>query len=152
NPLGPSHTAVLGRLTAKNPLNALKVINKLGGYYIPAPSFSFCIPANPIPGALRLHAELNLYKIRTCRNIAGIKRELDPYAAPTDTTSGMPVIGAGGQLVLPGLARLRPTPYRYAVLIERAKQLVGLAQQIEASMLSAIEKADAERYSMLKAR
>jgi hypothetical protein len=54
------------------------------------PALQFCIPPNPILKALRLHAELNLYKLRTCRNIAGMKRQLDPYAAPTDTTSGMP--------------------------------------------------------------
>src|SRR5262249_31493172 len=101
---------------------------------------------------LRLHAELNLYKIRTCRNIAGMKRELDPYAAPTDTTTGLPVIGPGGQLALPGLATLRPTPYRYTTLVDRATQMVGLAQQIESAFLAVLEKADAERYSMLKAR
>ena len=103
------------------------------------PSLKFCIPPNPILKALRLHAELNLYKLRTCRNIAGMKRQLDPYAAPTDTTSGLPAIGAGGQLVLPGIATLQPSLYRYPVLIERAKQLVQLAAQIEAAMLSALK-------------
>src|SRR4029077_990272 len=77
---------------------------------------------------------------------------LDPYAAPTDTTSGMPVIGAGGTLVLPGLATLPATPYKYSVLIERTKQLVSLAQQIEAQFFSSLVQGDAERYSMLKAR
>ena len=48
--------------------------------------------------------------------------------------------------------RLRPTPYRYAVLMERAKQLVTIAQQIEAAFLSALERRDAEAYSLLKAR
>lgn len=81
-----------------------------------------------------------------------MERQLEPYAAPTDTVSGLPFIGAGGQLVLPGLALLKPTPYRYPVLIDRAKQLVGLAQQIEAAFLATLEKADAERYGILKAR
>ena len=117
-----------------------------------APSFQFCIPPNPVLKALRLHAELNLYKLRTCRNIAGLKRQLDPYAAPTDTTSGLPAIGAGGQLVLPGIATLHPSLYRYPVLIERAKQLVQLAAQIEAAMLSALERRDAEAHTLLQAR
>ena len=56
--------------------------------YQPGLSFHFCIPPNPVLEALRLKAELNLYKIRTCRNIAGMERQLDPYAAPTDTVSG----------------------------------------------------------------
>jgi hypothetical protein len=116
------------------------------------PSFQFCIPPNPVIRALRLHAELNLYKLRNCRNIAGMKRQVDPYAAPTDTSSGMPAIGAGGQLVLPGAAALQPSLYRYPVLIERAKQLVQLAAQIEGAMLSALERRDAEAQSLLQAR
>ena len=116
------------------------------------PSLQFCIPPNPILKALRLHAELNLYKLRTCRNIAGLKRQLDPYAAPTDTTTGLPAIGAGGQLVLPGIATLHPSLYRYPVLIERAKQLVQLAAQIEAPMLSALLNRDAAAQTLLQAR
>jgi hypothetical protein len=152
NLLAPTHLEVLGQLTREAPLWGAKVIDKLSNPLVTAPLVTFCIPPNPVLDAMRLRAELNLYKLRTCRNIAGMERQLDPYAAPTDTTSGLPMIGAGGQLVLPGLAVLQPTPYRYSVLIERAKQLVGLAQQIEAALLSAIEKGDAERYSVLKAR
>ncbi|MDZ7961969.1 MAG: hypothetical protein RMY34_29540 [Aulosira sp. DedQUE10] len=120
--------------------------------WISPPSVQFCIPPNPVLDALRLRAELNLYKIRTCRNIAGIERQLDPYAAPTDTLSGLPQIGAGGQLVLPGIVTLPPTQYRYSVLIERTKQLVQLAAQVESAMLSSLEKRDAEYYNLLKAR
>jgi hypothetical protein len=43
------------------------------------------------------------------------------------------------------------TSYRFKVLLERSKQLVGIAQQIEAAYLSALEKADAENYNLLKA-
>jgi hypothetical protein len=120
--------------------------------FVPSVHFDFCIPPNPILNALRLHAELNLHKIRTCRNIAGMRRQLDPYAAPTDTVSGLPTIGAGGQLLLPGTTVVPPTPYRYTTVIERAKQLVQLAAQIEAGMLSTLEKRDAEAYTILKAR
>jgi hypothetical protein len=119
---------------------------------VPPPSLHFCIPENPMPPAFRLRAELNLYKLHNGLNIAGLERVLDPYAAPTDAVSGLPTIGAGGQLVLPGLISLPPTPYRYTALIERAKQLVGHAQQIEASMLSALEKRDVEFYNLIKAR
>lgn len=101
---------------------------------------------------MRLHAELNLYKLRTCRNIAGLKRQLDLYAAPTDTTTGLPASGAGGQLTLPGIATLQPSLYRYPVLIERAKQLVQLAAQIEGAMLSALERRDAVAETLLQAR
>jgi hypothetical protein len=77
---------------------SVKKAQKSSVSHIPAPSFSFCVPPNPILRALRLHAELNLFKIRSCRNIAGMQRQLDPYAAPTDTVTGLPSIGAGGSL------------------------------------------------------
>ena len=117
-----------------------------------SPSLSFCIPPNPIVKALRLHAELSLFKLRSCRNIAGLKRELNIYAAPTDATSGLPSIGGGGQLLLPGTVTVLPSLYRYPALIERAKQLVQLAAQMEASLLSAIEKADSEAQNLLQAK
>lgn len=147
-----SHLATLRKLAKNAPIEAAKILTKFSGYYIQPPSYQFCIPPNPVIEAYRLHAELNLYKLRTCRNIAGMKRELETYAAPTDTISGLPMIGVGGQLVLPGIPTPPPTQYRYAVLIERAKQLVQLATQIEASMLSSLEKRDAEYYNRLKAR
>jgi len=121
--------------------------------YLSTPLYAhFCIPPNPVLGALRLHTELNLYKLRHCRNIAGMLRQVEPYAAPTDAISGLPQIGVGGRLPLPGRAPLRPTQYRYAVLIERAKQLAQLAGQVEAGLLSALEKRDAEYYNLLRAR
>jgi hypothetical protein len=61
--------------------------------------------------ALRMHAELNLGKLRSCRNIAGLKREGSPYAVPTDSTNG-----AGGQLALTSAKQIRPTLYHYATL------------------------------------
>ncbi len=152
NVLAPSRTARLATVARRQPIRALRTLRRLTWQYVPNPSFAFCIPTNPVVKSKRLHAELNLYKLRTCRNIAGVERQLEPYAAPTDTVSGLPQIGAGGQLVLPALGALKPTPYRYPALIERAKQLVGLAQQIEAAMLSALEKGDAERYGLLRAR
>ncbi|QBQ55195.1 hypothetical protein [Nitrosococcus wardiae] len=115
-------------------------------------AFSYCISPNPIPRTLRLRAELNLHKLRTCRNITGMKRTLEPYAAPTDQISGLPQIGARGQLLLPGATTIVPTPYRFSFLIDRAKQILGVAQQMEAAMLAALEKRDAETYSRLKSK
>jgi len=121
-------------------------MNNYANSYFPSPPSSFCVPANQVLAALRTHAELNLYKLRHCRNIAGQERQLEPYAAPTATTSNLQMTGTSGTFALP------PTPYRYSALIERAKQLVQLAAQAEAAMLSALEKHDAEAYNLLKAR
>jgi Tc toxin complex TcA C-terminal TcB-binding domain len=121
----------------------------------PAPPFltiTTCVIPNPVLKALRLRAQLNLYKIRTCRSITGERRQVEPYAAATDMQTGMASIGAGGQLQLPGLVALAPTPYRFSVLVDRAKQLAQLAQQAETAMFEAIQMGDAERYSAFKAR
>ena len=132
------------------------VFDNLDGFEsLPAwnyPALTLCIPPNPILQSLRLHAELNLRKIRSCRNIAGLQRQVDPYAAPTDTFSGLPIVGPNGQIILPGTSTIRPTLYRYAVLIDRAKQLVQLAAQIEAALLASIEKGADAAYSLFKAR
>ena len=114
--------------------------------------FGFCVPPNPVLGSLRMRADLNLYKIRNCRNIAGMKRQIEPLAARTDTSSSMPVIGSAGELVLPGIGQLEAAPYRYSVLIERAKQLVQYAVQVESAFLSALEKSDQEAFDLLGAR
>jgi hypothetical protein len=114
--------------------------------------YDYCIPDNPTYEAYRLQAELNLYKIRHCMNIAGMKRTLDPYAAPTDATTGLPSIGAGGKLSVPGQLVIKPTQYRYPVLIQRAKELVQQAAQLESVYLSSLEKKDAETYTKLKAK
>ncbi|MFI7598295.1 neuraminidase-like domain-containing protein [Actinoplanes sp. NPDC049681] len=112
----------------------------------------FCVGPNPLLKALRLHAELNLYKIRTCRSIDGLRRSLDFYSAATDQTTGLPMIGADGQLVLTGARQAPPTPYRYAALSARANELARTAQQLEATMFAAIERRDAEAYTVLQAR
>jgi hypothetical protein len=120
--------------------------------YVPQTVFDYCIPPNPLLRALRLRAELNVFKIRNCRNIAGLSRELEPFAAATDTVSGLPTIGSGGQLVVAGVTALTPTLYRFSFLIERAKQLAQQAMQVESSFLSALEKSDREAYDLISAR
>lgn len=120
--------------------------------YSPMPSQEFCIPANPMVQALRMHIELNLFKLRSGRNIAGMERQLEPYTAPTDMTSGLPTIGASGQLSLPGTVELRPTLYRFPVLLERARRLTEQAAQLENAMLSALQQRDQAYQERLRAR
>jgi hypothetical protein len=111
-------------------------------------SDSGVLPANPVLESLRAQAATNLAKLRGGRNIAGMQRQLRG-----DTPAPLAVVGAGGQVQIPGDAQgtARPTPYYYTVLIERAKQLTGLAQQVETAYLTALEKKDAENYSLLQA-
>ena len=120
--------------------------------YVPAPSLAFCIPFNPVVQAARSHAELCLHKLRACRNIAGMELRLEPYAAPTAAQPNIQTLGDGSQLPARPALNLQPLPYRYSVLIERTKQLVELARQMESSMLSFLASADQEKYQEIKAR
>jgi len=87
----------------------------------------FVTTSNPLPMTLRRRATTNLAKLRSGRNLAGL-------LLPRESTY------------------IQPTQYRYSVLIERAKQLVTLAEQIQTSFLIALEKKDAESYTLLKAQ
>ena len=101
-------------------------------------------PPNPVPQALKLRAEVNLFKLRSGRNIAGIERQATSLVQPSLNLDRLPLPNEAQR-------RFRPTPYRYAVLVERAKNLVSIAQQVEQAFLAALEKRDAESYNRLKA-
>jgi len=152
NPLNPQRTATLKQISAAMPQQSLAGASLNRFSLSGALSFNFCVPSNPVLKALRLRATLNLYKLQNCLNIAGMRREVEPYAAPIDIESGLPLIGASGNLSLPGLPRIQPTPYRYAFLIDRAKELVNLAQQMEAAFLSALVNVEQEAFARLQAR
>lgn len=90
---------------------------------------------NPMFRALREHLSASLRKLRQ-----GL------------TYIGTPVVAdqiRSGEGIS---ALLRPTPYRFRVLMERAKQLVALAQNLEAQYLSALEKRDGEAEKVLGQR
>jgi hypothetical protein len=101
-------------------------------------------PPNPVPLGLKMRGELNLFKLRSGRNIAGIERQATALIQPVLTLDRLPVAGGSQR-------SFRPTPYHYAVLVERAKNLVSIAQQVEQAFLASLEKRDAERYNLLKA-
>ena len=119
---------------------------------VPAPNFRFCIPRNPLIALLRLRYEVSWFKLNNCMNLAGQHREVPAYAAPTDTYSGLPVADIGSTAGFAAAARLVPTLYRYRVLIDRAKQLVAMSQQMESTYLSFLENRDREAYTILQAR
>lgn len=88
-------------------------------------------PTNPVWESLRQYGQSSLSKIHRGLNIAGV------------SIVG-PVRSGDDEMVL-------PSQYRYAVLIERAKNLVAIAQQVEAAYLAALEQRDAKTYDALQA-
>jgi hypothetical protein len=111
--------------------SALDVLDQeFGSPEVPDPTLRF--GPDPVVDGLRARVHTNLRKLRLGRNIAGLQR-----AAPAGDTA---------------IAPRQPTPYRFAALIARAKELTQLAGQTESAMLAALEKRDAEAYNLLKAR
>lgn len=111
-------------------------------------TFEFSIPVNPVWQFLKLHAEINLFKINTCRNIAGDERLSSSLVIKSPRIETIASFSNNG-VSLSSLPAYRSTLFRFSILIERAKQIANLAQQIESSFLSTLEKLDAERLNLL---
>src|SRR5258708_1593514 len=109
-------------------LNALELLSQIPDT-LPA---DFITESNPRVLTMRLHAENKLMKLRSGRNIAGMLRVVQDPSAD-------------------GSVSIQPTAYRYSALVDRARQLVSTAQQIEGSYLAALQKGDEEAYTALRA-
>jgi hypothetical protein len=107
---------------------------------------------NEVTASLRWRAQASLAKLRTGRNFAGLTRQLETVTPVGQNGSLVPLASGSGPFGSGATRSFQPTPYRFATLIERAKHLAGIAQQVEQSYLAAIEKYDAERYSLFKAQ
>jgi hypothetical protein len=113
-------------------------------------------PAFTIPANRELHAywdrvEDRLYKIRHGLDISGGRRELPLFAPEIDPRLLVRMRAAGLTLedVL-GVTSGNLPPYRFAFLIERAKQAAGTVQGFGAALLAALEKKDAEELARLR--
>jgi hypothetical protein len=87
----------------------------------------------------------NRIRNRERTNTAGIERQATLLVQPADTFDRLPAARDAAR-------SFRPAPYRYSVLVERAKNLVNIAQQVEQNSLVALGKRDAEVYNLLKAK
>jgi receptor-binding and translocation channel-forming TcA subunit of Tc toxin/ABC toxin-like protein/neuraminidase-like protein/putative peptidoglycan binding protein len=116
------------------------------------PAFYFCIPPNEkLLGYWDL-VEDRLFKIRHCMNIEGVVRRLPLFEPPIDPGMLVRARAAGVDLAS-ALADLNaPLPhYRFSVMLQKAYSLNQTVRSLGASLLSALEKRDAEELSRLRA-
>jgi hypothetical protein len=92
-----------------------------------------------------------LFKIRHSMNIGGQVRQLPLFEPPIDpallvraTAAGLDISSAMGEIVF------APSIYRYAVLAAKASELAAEVRGLGATLLSAIERRDAEGLTMLR--
>jgi receptor-binding and translocation channel-forming TcA subunit of Tc toxin/ABC toxin-like protein len=112
-------------------------------WFVPLPQFSFCIPPSTTLVELKRRIELARNRLANCCDIAGNEMVVLPIG------SGAPGSPANAAALA---TSLQPLPYRYQTLIERAKQLLEIARQLESTMLNYIETAERKRYDTLNAR
>ncbi len=124
------------------------------GTPIPAilgPTLFFCIPKNDkLLGYWDTIAD-RLFKIRHCLNIEGVARQLALFAPPIDPGLLVKAAAAGLDIgsVLSELNAPLPA-YRFRVLVQQAKEMVGDVMSLGAALLAALEKKDAEELSLLR--
>ena len=106
----------------------------------------FCTPQNPLLQSYQNRIEFGLALLRNCLDVNG-----EPV--PTGFTGSLQgrAITTFGQLTAQVTAAMEPPRHRYDFLIEKARQHTALAQQLETSMLSAIEKRDSAALAVLEA-
>jgi hypothetical protein len=122
-----------------------------GTYSISGNSFYFCIPENDQFGDYWEKVEDRLYKIRNCMNISGVVRQLALFQPPINPMALVRAAASGRDIGSVISEASSPIPYyRFGYLIEKAKGFASVVQQFGGSLLSALEKKDAEELALLR--
>jgi len=92
-----------------------------------------------------------LTKIRLTLNIDGVKQKLALYEPPIDPMALVRAVGSGAGLAA-ALAdfRVDVPHYRFNFIMGKSRELTGRLTQFGQSLLSALEKRDAEELSLLR--
>ena len=111
----------------------------------------FCVPRND---KLLRYWDIvadRLFKIRHCMNIEGVVRQQALFDPPIDQGMLVKAAAAGIDIgaVVAGLNQ-PVSPVRAQLLIQKALELCAEVRNLGSSLLSAIEKEDAERLSQLR--
>ncbi len=116
-----------------------------------AQTLYFCFPPNQQLLAYWSTVEDRLFKIRHCENIQGVFEQLPLFDPPIDPGMLVQAAAAGINIgsIISGLNQPL-TPYRSQVLIQKALELANEVRSFGSSLLSALEKGDAEHLAMLR--
>lgn len=113
---------------------------------------SFCIPANDKLLSYWDAVADRLFKIRSCRNIEGVVRQLPLFEPPIDPALLVRAAAAGVDLASAVAdARAAVPHYRFATMLGKAIELCNEVKSLGVALLSAIEKRDAEALAALRA-
>ncbi|MDR4484578.1 MAG: neuraminidase-like domain-containing protein [Nitrospirales bacterium] len=111
----------------------------------------FCAPKNEKLLQYWDIVEDRLFKIRHCQNIEGRVRELPLFEPPIDPGLLVKAAAAGVDItsVLNDMNAALPH-YRFAIISQKATELVNDLKALGSALLGALEKRDAERLALLR--
>lgn len=116
-------------------------------------TFYFCIPNNTYLTRYWDTVQDRLFKIRNCMNIQGVVRQLPLFEPPIDPALLVKAAAAGMDLgsVLNDLSA--PTPYyRFRIVVQKAIDFCNEVKILGDKLLSALEKKDVEKLSLLRSQ
>jgi hypothetical protein len=114
--------------------------------------FYFCLQPNDKLLAYWDVVADRLFKIRHCENISGIERQLPIFEPPIDPALLVQATAAGVDIssVLDDLSGASLPGYRFTYMVQKANEFCGDVKALGASLLSALEKQDAELLALLR--
>jgi hypothetical protein len=114
--------------------------------------FYFCLPKNDKLLAYWATVADRLFKIRNCMNIDGAARELALYEPPIDPALLVRAAAKGLNVntVLNSISGNALSPYRFAYVLQKANEFTNDVKSLGGSLLSALEKKDAEQLALLR--
>ena len=114
-------------------------------------SLAFCVPRNDRLDHYWDLVEDRLFKIRSSQNIDGVHRRLALFEPPIDPALLVRAVAAGLDIssVL-NETFAPPTPYRFSLALQLAEEFCAEVKALGATLLSALEKRDAEDLARLR--
>ncbi len=115
-------------------------------------SAAFCIPRNEVLEGYWTRVEDRIRKIRACQDITGRRRKLSLFAPVIDPML-LARARAAGIAIEDALGAIEGTipQYRFAYLLQKAKEFAGTVQSFGAALQSALERKDSEELVRLQA-
>jgi Tc toxin complex TcA C-terminal TcB-binding domain/Neuraminidase-like domain len=112
----------------------------------------FCIPQNDKLLSYWDTVADRLFKIRNCMNIEGVVRQLRLFELPIDPALLVQAAAQGVDLgsVLSDFNAPLPN-YRFSYMLQKALEMCAECRSLGASLLSTLEKKDAEELALLRA-
>ncbi|MNU14855.1 hypothetical protein D3C71_29750 [compost metagenome] len=119
---------------------------------IPVQTFYFCLPKNDKLLSYWDTLADRLFKIRNCMNIDGVTRQLALYEPPIDPALLVraKAMGLSTESLLNDIYGKGRPFYRFSYMVQKTNELLGDVKSLGGSMLSALEKKDAEALSLLR--